>query len=133
MSWYSPRAGYVMTSSPVKSDTVGATSNRKRVQMTPPETILQGNTTDLHKVLTNPTSHAFARSAPEPLSTPKATGRYIQAAGLSGSKFLNVLQENSGSEGVEFCHNFRRSLKLTRWCGVQEDLAPVKITDALPD
>jgi hypothetical protein len=47
------------------------------ILMTPPETMWQGTATDLHKVLTNSTSHAFARSASELLSTPKATGMYL--------------------------------------------------------
>jgi hypothetical protein len=47
------------------------------ILMTPPETMWQETATDLHKVLTNSTSHAFARSASELLSTPKATGMYL--------------------------------------------------------
>ena len=47
------------------------------ILLTPPETLWQGTATDLHKVLTNSTSHAFARSASELLSTPKATGMYL--------------------------------------------------------
>jgi hypothetical protein len=47
------------------------------ILMTPPETMWQGTAIDFHKVLTNSTSHAFARSASELLSTPKATGMYL--------------------------------------------------------
>jgi hypothetical protein len=47
------------------------------ILVTPPETMWQGTATDLHRALTNSTSHAFARSASELLSTPKATGMYL--------------------------------------------------------
>lgn len=47
------------------------------ILVTPPETMWQGTATDLHRALTNSTSHAFARSASELLSSPKATGMYL--------------------------------------------------------
>lgn len=47
------------------------------ILITPPERMWRGTATDLHKVLTNSTNHAFARSACELLSNPKATGMYL--------------------------------------------------------
>lgn len=70
-----------------------------------PETLWHGTATDLHRALTNSASHAFARSASELLSNPKATGMYLgkitEASAHFEQRYQLCIRQGSYRRGIK--------------------------------